>query len=357
MATVFISYSWDSAEHKAWVRRFAEGLRARGIEVWLDQFDLRLGDSITAYMERAVTEADYVLLVCTENYGRKANERHGGVGYEQAIVTSEILDSSPARGRFICILRHGTPSQALPIYMRSRLWLDCRDDAVYSEALDQVVEHVLGKHEVAPSVQPATAGETVAAPTPYSAPNAWALVAGTGVKRGFTSEIEALSRKLGELLMKAQCGLVTGGWPGVDEWVARSFAETAHKLGAPLEDALVQVIRRNTEPAFAAGQLIFVNNGDEEWDVPIQRADVVILLGGVGGTKETGRRALRLRKPVLPIADTGGDAKAMYLEMLKSWKTLEWIGLTEREFQMLARPAPAALEAAVALLPNLSRHE
>lgn len=353
MPTAFISYSWDSAEHKAWVRRLAEDLRARGIEVWLDQFNLRLGDSLTAFMERAVTEADYVLLICTENFGRRANERHGGVGYEQAIVTSELLDASPARGRFVCILRQGTPSQSLPIYMRSRLWLDCREDAAYSGALEQIVEHVLGTHDVASSVQPTTATEASSTTPAYEPPHSWVLVAGTGVSRRLSAEIEMLSRRLGERLMKARCGLVTGGWAGVDEWVARSFADAAHEAGAPLEDALVQAISKRAEPAFAAGQLIFVNNGDEEWDIPIQRADVVILLGGVGGTKETGRRALRLRKPVLPIADTGGDAKAMYLEMLKTWHTLGWTGLSEREFQSLGRPAAAAIDAAVELAVKL----
>ena len=349
MPTVFISYSWDSTDHKAWVRRLAEDLRARGITIWLDQFDLRLGDSITAFMERAVTEADYVLLVCTENFGRKANERHGGVGYEQAIVTSELLDSNPAPGRFVCILRQGAPSQSLPIYMRSRLWLDCRDDSAYPMALDQVIEHVLGGHDVAPSIQPAAAAETNPVATAREAPHPWILVAGTGGLGGISPEMEALSRRLGELLMKAGCGLVTGGWAGVDEWVARSFADFAYKLGAPLEDALVQAIPKTHEPAFAAGQLIFVNKGDEEWDIPIQRADLVILLGGVGGTKETGRRALRLYRPVLPIADTGGDAKAMYLEMLKTWPTLGWMGLSEREFQSLGRPAVGAIDAAVEL--------
>jgi hypothetical protein len=149
--------------------------------------------------------------------------------------------------------------------------------------------------------------------------------------------------------MTARCGLVTGGWPRVDEWVARSFAETAYRLQAPLEDALVQVIVKTNEPAFAAGQLVFVSKGEEEWDEPIQRAGVVLLLGGLGGTKETGRRALKMRKPVLPIADTGADAKATYVEMLRVWPTLNWMGLTEKEFQRLGRPASSAIDAAVDL--------
>ena len=170
-----------------------------------------------------------------------------------------------------------------------------------------------------------------------------------GAPRGFSPELEELSRKLGESLASARCGLVTGGWPGVDEWVARSFAETAYKLQTPLEDALIQVIVRTAEPAFAAGQLVFVKKGAEEWDEPIRRAGVVLLLGGLGGTEETGQRALRMRKPVLPIADTGGDAKAVYIQMLKKWPTLNWMGLTAKEFQRLGRPKFLAIDAAVEL--------
>lgn len=292
------------------------------------------------------------MLICTENFSQRAGERRGGVGYEQAIVTAEILNSSPARGRFVCILRQGTPSQSLPRYMQSRLWLDCRDDSAYPAALDQVAEHVLGKHNVPSSKDSVVAPSAPAqspAPAPYGDPNPWVLVAGTGSPRGFTAELEALSRNLGERLISSRCGLVTGGWRGVDEWVARSFAETAHKLQAPLEDALVQVVVKSDEPAFAAGQLVFVSKGAEEWDEPIRRAGVVLLLGGLGGTRKTGQRALKMRRPVLPIADTGGDAKAVYLQMLRDWHNLNWMGLSEKEFQQLGRPASSAIGAAVEL--------
>lgn len=352
MATVFISYSWDSSEHKAWVRRLGDDLRARGITVWLDQFDLRLGDDVTKFMEHGVSEADYVLLICTDMFGQKANDRRGGVGYEQAIVTSEILDSSPTRGRFVCILRQGTPSRALPAYMRSRLWLDCRDDFAYLTALQQITEHILGGHDVpasTTSVEHLSESAQALNTSPYVEPHPWVLVAGTGAPRGFSSELESLSHALGERLMSAHCGLVTGGWKGVDEWVARSFANAAYKVQAPLEDALIQVIVRTDIPAFAAGQLVFVSKGEEEWDEPIRRADAVILLGGLGGTKETGRRALKLRKPVFPISDSGGDAKEFYIEMVKDWPSLGWMGLVERDFQRLGRPALPALEVAVEL--------
>ena len=110
--------------------------------------------------------------------------------------------------------------------------------------------------------------------------------------------------------------------------------ESANKYQVPLEDALVQVIVRDHDPAFSAGQLVLVEKGDEEWEAPIRRANPVLHLGGLGGTRETGKRALNLRTPVLPIADSGGDAKSFYIDMLKRWGNLEWMGLSEKEFQM-----------------------
>jgi TIR domain len=77
---VFISYSRDSNEHKAWVRQFAERLRADGVDVILDQWDLGLGADVTEFMERSLSSCDRVLVICTERYVQKANTLKDGVG-------------------------------------------------------------------------------------------------------------------------------------------------------------------------------------------------------------------------------------------------------------------------------------
>ncbi|MEL6135162.1 MAG: toll/interleukin-1 receptor domain-containing protein, partial [Bacteroidota bacterium] len=79
---VFISYSWDSDEHKEWVKQLADRLMADGIDITLDQYDLLLGRNLTHYMEEAVETANKVILILTENYKLKAEKRTGGVGYE-----------------------------------------------------------------------------------------------------------------------------------------------------------------------------------------------------------------------------------------------------------------------------------
>ena len=41
--TCFLSYSWDSDEHREWVRALATRLREDGVEALLDQFQLAPG--------------------------------------------------------------------------------------------------------------------------------------------------------------------------------------------------------------------------------------------------------------------------------------------------------------------------
>ncbi len=360
MPTAFISYSWESEEHGNWVRGLATDLRANGVDALLDQWDARLGDDVTEFMERCLSTADYVLLICTESFGEKANARRGGVGYEQSIITSELLNSRPPRGRFVCALRRGAPSLAIPRYMRSRLWVDFRDDGEYRSGLDQLLVHMLGRYEdlkppispVPVAAPPEAAGEAEDTP-PRTPPRAWVLVAGTGPLRAFSDELKETARHLGARLATQGYGLVTGGWTGVDETVARAFWETSSERGLAPEDRLTQVIVKDGDPPFAAGQLVFVGKGKEEWLEPIRRADAVLLLGGIGGTRKTGEMALEIRKPVLPLADTGGDAKKLYLRMLKDWDRFDWLKLDKKQFQRIARPQLDGADAAIDALAGL----
>ncbi len=60
---VFISYSHDSDGHKKWVRHLATDLRANGVDVSLDQWDLELGQDVVEFMRRGITESDRVTFV------------------------------------------------------------------------------------------------------------------------------------------------------------------------------------------------------------------------------------------------------------------------------------------------------
>lgn len=103
---VFISYSWENDDHKVWVRGLAERLTQNGVNVRLDQWHILPGQSLTQFMEAEVLTCDFVLVVCTKDYARKSLNRAGGVGYEQQIITGNIVSGRP-REYFIPVVRDG----------------------------------------------------------------------------------------------------------------------------------------------------------------------------------------------------------------------------------------------------------
>lgn len=124
---VFISYSWDSESHKEWVKRLTDSLIEKGVDAHLDQYDLELGDRLPKYMENQITNSDFVLIICTENYKKKADNRKSGVGYEGHIISGELLLSADEK-KFIPILRSDDIFNIMPIFLTGKLGVRLKDD-------------------------------------------------------------------------------------------------------------------------------------------------------------------------------------------------------------------------------------
>ncbi len=136
--TIFISYSHDSPDHKRWVAELATRLMANGVNVLLDQWELRFGDDVPKFMERSVQEADRVLMVCTEPYVRKADEGEGGVGYEAMIVTASLIKDL-GTAKFIPVIRQNTVPRQRPVSLSTRMYLDFSDDAQFEQSLTELL--------------------------------------------------------------------------------------------------------------------------------------------------------------------------------------------------------------------------
>ena len=154
--TAFISYSWDDDDHKAWVKGLAARLRENGINVVLDRWATVPGNQLTAFMERAISDNDHVLVICTPGYKQRSDERRGGVGYEGDIITSEILYRSNHE-KFIPILRSGTwgdgePTDAAPTWLRGTIYVDLSADPYSPESYRELVETLFGTRETAPPI-------------------------------------------------------------------------------------------------------------------------------------------------------------------------------------------------------------
>jgi hypothetical protein len=58
LASVFLSYSWAD---KPLARELAEGLTAHGCRVWIDEGELRVGDSLVQSISEALDQVDFVV--------------------------------------------------------------------------------------------------------------------------------------------------------------------------------------------------------------------------------------------------------------------------------------------------------
>ena len=140
LPTVFISYSWDSTEHREWVRAFAAKLKRHGIAVVMDHTHLKLGASTTKFMESAVRDSQRVLVICTEAYKNKFDGRLGGAGYEGSIITGEIINQV-GENKFIPVLRGRDWITALPTALSVAHGVDLREDS--GEEFERLVDGLL----------------------------------------------------------------------------------------------------------------------------------------------------------------------------------------------------------------------
>ena len=125
---LFISYSWDNEEHKKWVLMLAKRLREDGIDAIIDQINLPLGARAPEFMERCVRESSCVLVVCTETYKQRFDNRKGGAGYEGHIITGEIVNEV-GTNKFVPVLRSGDWKSAVPTALSGVHGVDLRNDS------------------------------------------------------------------------------------------------------------------------------------------------------------------------------------------------------------------------------------
>jgi hypothetical protein len=138
---IFISYSWDSEEHKEWALEFAKRLRSDGLDAIIDALDLRLGARAPKFMEASVRDSDRVLVICTPEYKRRFDLRKGGAGYEGHIITGEIV-SEVGKNKFIPILRGGAWKDSVPTALSGIHGVDLRLDSLaeYRKLLEELYD-------------------------------------------------------------------------------------------------------------------------------------------------------------------------------------------------------------------------
>jgi hypothetical protein len=127
-------------------------LERNGVHVVIDKWDLPVGGDSSVFMEQMVTDPsiDKILMVCDRYYSEKAARRVGGVGTEAQIISRELYEQEDRIGgsqRFIPIVaeKDGKGFPYLPIFVKSRIYIDLSDDSVRDSGLEQLLRCIFEK--------------------------------------------------------------------------------------------------------------------------------------------------------------------------------------------------------------------
>lgn len=142
---VFISYSWDSDEHRNRVKSLVLKLRSDDINVVYDG-DIKLGDRVTKFMEKSLIECDIVLFICTPQYKQKADKRIAGVGYENNIITAELYETQ-CENKFIPVLFEGTWKESVPAWAKGKIGIDLTNPSKYDDEYERLLQELTSTND------------------------------------------------------------------------------------------------------------------------------------------------------------------------------------------------------------------
>ncbi|MFZ4768310.1 MAG: toll/interleukin-1 receptor domain-containing protein, partial [Roseimicrobium sp.] len=118
--SVFISYSHDTPAHSQRVLELANTLRAQGIDIELDQYEVRPPQGWPQWCEEQLRpeKAAFVLMICTEIYRQRVDgsvpaDEGRGVYWEGRIIRNYLYDAK-GNARFIPVLLDDAGESAIP---------------------------------------------------------------------------------------------------------------------------------------------------------------------------------------------------------------------------------------------------
>ena len=117
---VFISFAHESDEHDSRVLALANRLREYGIDAVTYLTVLFPPEGWALWMEKQIKEADFVLMVCTETYRRRAEGEEepgkgGGVKWESLLIRNLLHQAGGVNAKFIPVLFDPADAKHIPL--------------------------------------------------------------------------------------------------------------------------------------------------------------------------------------------------------------------------------------------------
>lgn len=120
--SVFISHNWGD---KGFARRLADDLMIRGVKVWIDEGEIKLGDSLIEKIRKGIDEMDYLAVVISPE----------SVESEWVKKEVDIAMNQEIEGKQVKVLPLLYRQCELPGFLKGKLYADFTSEENYQEGL------------------------------------------------------------------------------------------------------------------------------------------------------------------------------------------------------------------------------
>jgi len=142
--SLFISYSHDNELHKEWTYKLAYDLRVNGgIDVLLDQWSVRLGNSLQAFMQNDLGKSRMVLCICTEGYYVRSQSSESGVSEELRVLKEKIQANKDAEiDHIIPVIKNNAKRELPDILEGYKLRYINAEELTYEELFYELINRI-----------------------------------------------------------------------------------------------------------------------------------------------------------------------------------------------------------------------
>lgn len=127
---VFISHS---SKDKAFVRRLVGDLKAESVSIWIDEVELKVGDSLHQAIERGIQKSSWLILVLSHNSVESP-------WFQQELNAAFALELSRQK---VFILPVVIDECDIPLFLRDKVYADFRnsyDTGLLQKTLNELVK-------------------------------------------------------------------------------------------------------------------------------------------------------------------------------------------------------------------------
>jgi hypothetical protein len=132
MGCVFLSHN---SLDKPFVRMIASDIKASGIDIWLDEMELTVGDSLVLKIAEAIGKADYVVAFLSPN-----SIKSRWVQKELSVATTLSINGNEIM--VLPLLLGEIQNREIPIFLIDQLYADFRKSVQYDSAFRELLRRL-----------------------------------------------------------------------------------------------------------------------------------------------------------------------------------------------------------------------